>query len=236
MVGVLAQLTKLRGAALNLLFPQFCVGCGKEGAFLCDSCLHSLPRIELPICPRCGRPQATGRLCPNCSDWQADIDGIRSPFRFDGVIRTAIHQLKYRNLRAIAPALAILMNEYLEANHLDVDVIVPIPLHHKRIRERGYNQSALLAEELGILVQLPVDEESLTRDKYVLPQARTNNVEERRANVAGVFSCHGNKLQGKKVLLVDDVATSGATMNACAAVLKSVGAMNVWGLALAREI
>jgi len=236
MVGVLAQLTKLRGAALNLLFPQFCVGCGKEGNFLCDSCLQSLPRIEPPICPRCGRPQATGRLCPSCYDWQADIDGIRSPFRFDGVIRTAIHQLKYRNLRAITPALAILMNEYLEANHLDVDVIVPIPLHHKRIRERGYNQSALLAKELGILVQLPVDEESLVRDKYVLPQARTNSVEERRLNVAGVFSCHGNNLQGKKVLLVDDVATSGATMNACAAVLKSAGAMNVWGLALAREI
>jgi ComF family protein len=236
MVGVLAQLTKLRGAALNLLFPQFCVGCGKEGSFLCNSCLQSLPRIEPPVCSRCGRPQTKGELCRNCRDWQADIDGIRAPFRFDGVIRTAIHQLKYRNLRAIAPALAQLMSEYLVNNPLDSDVLIPIPLHDKRLRERGYNQSALLAKELGALMNLPVDETSLIREKYVLPQARTGSVEERRANVAGVFGCRGEGLQGKRVLLIDDVATSGATMNACASVLKSAGALSVWGLSLAREI
>jgi ComF family protein len=236
MVGVLAQLTKLRGAALNLLFPQFCVGCGKEGSFLCDSCLQSLPRIEPPVCSRCGRPQTEGELCRNCRDWQADIDGIRAPFRFDGVIRTAIHRLKYSNLRAIAPALAQLMSEYLVNNPLDSDVLIPVPLHDKRLRERGYNQSALLAKELGALMNLPVDETSLIREKYVLPQAKTTSVEERRANVAGVFSCKGDGLQGKRVLLIDDVATSGATMNACASVLKSAGALSVWGLSLAREI
>ncbi|HEX9897458.1 MAG TPA: ComF family protein [Dehalococcoidales bacterium] len=236
MVGVLAQLTKLRGAALNLLLPQFCVGCGKEGAFLCDSCLQSLPRLEPPVCPRCGRPQSNGELCRNCQDWQADIDGIRAPFCFDGAIRSAVHQLKYRNLRAIAPALAQLMSEYLASNHLDGDVLIPVPLHDKRLRERGYNQSALLAKELGTLMNLPVDETSLVRDKFVLPQARTTSVEERRANVIGVFACRGDGVRGKKVLLIDDVATSGSTMNACASVLKSAGAIAVWGLALAREI
>jgi competence protein ComFC len=236
MVGVLAQLTRLRGAALNLLFPQFCVGCGKEGAFLCDDCLQLLPRIEPPICPRCGRPQPDGGFCQNCYDWRADIDGIRAPFRFEGVIRTAVHQLKYHNLRAIASSLAQLINGYLESNHLDGEVLIPVPLHRKRLRERGYNQSALLANELGRLMSLPIDEASLVREKYLLPQARTASVDERRANVAGAFSCWGDKLQGKKVLLIDDVATSGATMNACATVLKSAGATNVWGLALAREI
>ena len=233
---MLAQLTKLRGAALNLLLPQFCVGCGKEGAFLCDSCLQSLPRLEPPVCPRCGRPQSNGELCRNCQDWQADIDGIRAPFCFDGAIRSAVHQLKYRNLRAIAPALAQLMSEYLASNHLDGDVLIPVPLHDKRLRERGYNQSALLAKELGTLMNLPVDETSLVRDKFVLPQARTTSVEERRANVIGVFACRGDGVRGKKVLLIDDVATSGSTMNACASVLKSAGAIAVWGLALAREI
>ena len=233
---MLAHLTKLRGAALNLLFPQFCVGCGKEGSFLCNSCLQSLPHIEPPVCSRCGRPQTEGEFCRNCRDWQADIDGIRAPFRFDGVIRTAILQLKYRNLRAIAPALAQLMSEYLINNPLDSDILIPVPLHDKRLRERGYNQSTLLANELGALMNLPVDETSLIREKYVLPQARTTSVEERRANVAGVFSCKGDGLQDKRVLLIDDVATSGATMNACAAVLKSVGILSVWGLSLAREI
>ena len=236
MVGVLAQLTKLRGAALNLLFPQFCVGCGKEGAFLCDSCLQSLPRLELPICPRCGRSQSNEELCRNCREWQADIDGIRAPFRFDGVIRTAVHQLKYRNLRAIAQTLAQLMSEYLENNPLSGEVLVPVPLHNKRLRERGYNQSALLAKELGALMNIPVDETSLVREKFVIPQARTTSVEERRANVVGVFACRGDGVHGKRVLLIDDVATSGATMNACASVLKTAGAVAVCGLALAREI
>jgi competence protein ComFC len=236
MVGVLAQLTKLRGAALNLLFPQFCVGCGKEGTFLCDSCLQSLPYLEPPICPRCGRPQSNGGLCRNCQEWQADIDGIRAPFRFDGVIRSAVHQLKYRNLRAIAQTLAQLMSEYLGNNPLSGDVLVPVPLHNSRLRERGYNQSALLAKELGALINLPVDETSLIREKFVIPQERTTSVEERRANVVGVFACRGDGVHGKRVLLIDDVATSGATMNACASVLKSAGAVAVWGLALAREI
>lgn len=233
---MLAQLTKLRGAALDILFPQFCVGCGKEGSFLCNSCQCSLPLLEPPVCSRCGRPYAGGDLCRSCQDWQADIDGIRSPFRFDGVIRTAVHQLKYRNLRAIVPILAQLLKEYLENNQLNVDIIVPVPLHEKRLRERGYNQSTLLARELAKLIDLPLDEKSLVREKYVLPQARTANVDERRANVANVFSCKGNQLQGKRILLIDDVATSGATMNACAAVLKSAGALTVWGLSLAREI
>jgi ComF family protein len=236
MVGVLAQLTKLRGAALNLLFPQFCVGCGKEGVFLCDSCLQSLPRLQPPICPRCGRPQSDGELCRNCYEWQADIDGIRAPFRFEGVIRSAVHQLKYRNLRAIAQTLAQLMSEYLENNPLSGDVLMPVPLHNKRLRERGYNQSTLLVKELGALMNLPVDEMSLVREKFVLPQARTTNVEERRANVVGMFACRGDGVRGKRILLIDDVATSGATMNACALVLKSAGAVAVWGLALAREI
>lgn len=233
---MLAQLTKLRGAALDLLFPQFCVGCGKEGAFICTSCVRTLSYFEPPVCPLCGRPQPGGALCASCQDWQADIDGIRSPFRFEGVIRTAVHQLKYRNLRAIAPVLAKLLAGYLTANPLEGEIIVPVPLHNKRLRERGYNQSGLLARELGKLISLPVDEATLVREKFILPQARTASVHERRENVTGVFSCREDGIRGKKVILVDDVATSGATMNACASVLKTAGAVSVWGLALAREI
>jgi ComF family protein len=236
MVDVLAQLTKLRGAALDVLFPRYCVGCGKEGSFICASCLQSLPRLEPPICPKCGLPQRDGKLCANCRGWEADIDAIRSPFRFDGVIRSAIHQLKYRNLRAIAPLLALLMSEYLASCDLNADIVIPVPLHHRRMRERGYNQSALLAKELAKMTGIPLDETSLVREKYILPQARTNSVEERRANVRGAFIYRGDNVKGKNVLLVDDVATSGATMNSAASVIKSAGAAAVWGLALAREI
>lgn len=236
MVDVLAQLIEFRRAALDILFPQFCIGCGKAGAFLCHSCLQSLPYLESPVCPRCGRPQIYGELCRDCCDWHTDIDGIRAPFRFEGIIRSAIHELKYHNLRAISRKLAEMMSEYLKYNSLYYDIIIPVPLHTKRFRERGYNQSALLAREMGKILDLPVDERSLIRNKYILPQARTVSVEERRQNVIGVFYCHADRLQDKRVLLIDDVATSGATMDACATVLKSAGAITVWGLALAREI
>jgi ComF family protein len=123
--------------------------------------------------------------------------------------------------------LAQLLNKYL---------LVPVPLHHKRLRERGYNQSALLAKELGKFTGLPVDERTLIRSSYNLPQAKTGNVAERKQNVLGVFTCPGEELHEKKVLLIDDVATSGATLNVCALALKEAGAMSVWGLTLAREI
>jgi len=128
------------------------------------------------------------------------------------------------------------MSEYLENNPVDGEVLAPVPLHPRRLRERGYNQSALLAKELGKLIGIPVDETSLTRVRYVLPQARTGSVEERRANVSGVFECRGDNVRGKKVIVIDDVSTSGATLNACASALKAAGAVAVWGLTLAREI
>ena len=236
MAGVLPQLAKLKGRALDIFFPRWCIGCGREGEFICDSCRRALPRIVPPLCPRCGRPQTSGILCSSCVGWQAKINGIRSPFRFDGVIRQAIHQLKYRNLRALARPLAGLLQDYLAANPLPVEVLVPVPLHQKRLRERGYNQSRQLARELGKLVNLPVVDDCLIRHRLASPQTRAATVEERRRNVADAFSCRDGRLGDKRVLLLDDVSTSGATLDAGATVLKSAGAASVWGLVVAREI
>ncbi len=233
---MLPQVAKLKGRVVDFLFPRWCVGCGKEGEFICNSCRRSLPRVMPPLCPRCGRPQPSGILCPACVSWQAEIDGIRSPFRFDGVMRQAIHQLKYRNLRALAEPLAKLLNDYLATYPIPGEVLVPVPLHQKRLRERGYNQSSLLAKELGKLTNLPVVDDCLIRQRHAPPQARSATVEERRSNVTGAFACRDHRLQDKQVLLIDDVSTSGATLDACAAALKANGATSVWGLVLAREI
>ena len=236
MVSVLPQVAKLGGMALNLLFPQRCIGCGQEGNLLCHSCHRSLARIMPPLCPRCGRPQPSGVLCSSCVGWQAEIDGIRSPFRFEEVMRQAIYQLKYRNIRALAAPLAQLLNDYLITNPMPGEVLVPVPLHRKRLRERGYNQSSLLARELGKLAKLSVVDDCLIRKRHASPQAKTSTVGERRSNVANAFTSREQRLQDKRVLLIDDVSTSGATLNACAAALKAVGAKSVWGLVLAREI
>jgi len=189
-----------------------------------------------PLCPRCGRPQPSGILCSSCVGWQAEIDGIRSPFRFDGVMRQSIHQLKYRNLRALAQPLVKLLQDYLVTNPVPGEVLVPVPLHHKRLKERGYNQSRLLARELGKLINLPVVDDCLIRQRHASPQARASTVDERRSNVDGAFTCRDHRLRDKQVLLIDDVATSGATLDACAVALKASGATMVWGLVLAREI
>jgi ComF family protein len=235
-MNVLPQVAKLKGKALDFLFPQWCVGCWQEGDFICASCQYSLSEISPPLCPKCGRPQPDGALCSNCVSWQAEIDGIRSPFKFDGVMRQAIHQLKYQNLRAIAAPLANLLRDYLATNPVPGDVLVPMPLHQKRLRERGYNQSHLLARALGKLTNLSVVDNCLLRQKYAHPQARSSNVEERRSNVIDAFNCRDQRLKGTQVILIDDVATSGATLDAAAAALKKAGAASVWGLVMAREI
>jgi ComF family protein len=215
-VGTRLGVAKLKEIALDLLFPAFCVGCGKEGDFLCESCRSSLPKINPPLCPCCGQPEKNGRLCAGCLARKPAIDGVRSPFRFDGVVRQAIYKLKYHNLRALSATLAALLATYLEENPLPVDILLAVPLHRQRIRERGYNQSSTLAKELGRLTGLPMADGELVRSRYTPPQARTASMEERWSNVNGAFTCRSDRLRGKQVLLIDDVATTGATLNACA--------------------
>jgi len=151
-------------------------------------------------------------------------------------MRQAVHQLKYKNLRALAKPLAKLLNDFLVINPVPGEVLVPVPLHPRRLRERGHNQSHLLAEELSSLINLPVIDDCLIRKRHTPPQARTATVEERRSNIANAFTCVNDRLQDKQVLLIDDVSTSGATLDACAKTLKAAGAVSVWGLVLAREV
>lgn len=161
---------------------------------------------------------------------------IRSVFRFEGAIRAAIHELKYRNLRAIAPTLAAYLDRYLVTCPMESDVVMPVPLHRTRLRERGYNQAELLARALARTRGVPLDARSLRRTGGEMSQVRTRDARERRANVVGAFTCTDASLSGKRILLIDDVCTTGATLEACAAQLRSAGAREVFGLTLAREV
>ena len=212
------------------------MGCGKTGSFLCAACYRKLPQLKGPLCPRCGKPQASGILCPVCVRVQTEIDGIRSPYRFEETIRKAVHQLKYQNLRAVSFCLAGLLADYLQSDPLPGEIIVPVPLHPRRLRERGYNQSGLLARGLGKIINLPVVENCLVRVKEAPPQVKTSNIAERRKNVIDAFMCRDEKLRDKQVILIDDVCTSGATLESCGIALKNKGVISVWGLTLAREI
>lgn len=233
---MLARVLTLGNLTLDLFFPKWCVGCGKYGKYFCPDCSRHLPRIHGPLCPRCGRPQTNHSLCPACVKWAASIDGIRAPFRFEGVVRQAVYNLKYHNVRTLAQPLAALMHGFMISQGLVADIIIPVPLHKKRLKERGYNQSALIARNLGKMARLPVVEDWLVKQKHTCQQAKTSSLKERLKNVAGAFSCRSSGINGLSVILIDDVATSGATMDAAAGALKDSGAASVWGLALAKEI
>jgi len=226
----------LKQKALNFLFPPRCVSCGKGEAFLCRKCHNKLIYLQPPLCIRCSKPIYTGTICHKCQSQIWDIDGIYSIFKYGGAIRQAIIQFKYENIKVLADPLSHFMVEYLKKHHLSFDIIIPVPIHRRRLRERGYNQSSLLAQRLSRMTRIPVAEGSLIRTKHTSPQAKTDNVEQRRKNIRNAFKCVNHDISGKRILLIDDVCTSGATLNSCAASLKSVGAASVWGLTLAKEI
>ena len=148
-------------------------------------------------------------------------------------MREAIHGLKYRNLKAVAPVLGQLLARYMESARVPGAILVPVPLHKRRLRDRGYNQSEMLAKEVGKRIRLPVMDTLVIRTRNTPPQVSLS-LEERMHNVEGSFACVGDA-QGQRFIVVDDVVTTGSTLSACAAVLKAGGAESVWGVALARQ-
>ena len=232
-VDMKALLGKISSSALDLLFPLPCAGCGPEGKIICQECLPSLPKLTSPYCAVCATP---GNLSPCrwCRENPSDVDGTRAPFLMEGLIKQAIHSFKYRGVRAAAPELGSLLAGYLVEHPIPGDVLMPVPLHSRRLRYRGYNQSALLAREMAKHTGHTIELEALVRTKDSLPQVEAGSSSQRRSNVERSFQCTGN-VAGGKVILVDDVATTGSTLSACAASLKEAGAASVWGLVLARE-
>jgi competence protein ComFC len=229
-------LKQLQNEVIKFVFPGVCIGCGKFSDFICIDCARKLPRLLPPLCQKCGKPEPSAQYCPECWKKQSGIDGIRSVFIFEGIIRTAIHELKYYNLRSISGLLGEYMASYYTENNMGGDFILAVPLHAGRFRERGYNQSELLAEKLSVLTGVPVLNGAVARVIDNKPQARTVSIEERRRNVEDVFKCEDGSVYGKEVIIVDDVCTSGATLEACAKALTKAGAKRIFGFTLAREV
>ena len=225
---------QFRQALLDLVFPPRCVGCRRPGTWLCPECKGGIERITGPLCPCCGRPVAqSDRPCSMCRRRADRIDGIRSAAYFEGVLREAIHRFKYRGGQALAQPLGQLMVEHWSDYNIPAEVLIPVPLHPTRLAERGYNQAALLARELGANIGLPVEASSLTRIRATALQVNLD-VAARRENVRGAFRCLDDRMAGRRVVLIDDVCTTGATLSACALALREAGVGSVWAYTLAR--
>ncbi|MBC7223839.1 MAG: ComF family protein, partial [Anaerolineae bacterium] len=228
------RLAALGRALLDLLFPPRCGGCGAPGAWLCAACWEALPWIAPPVCQRCGLPLARPGLCAGCAALPPARVRIRAATYFEGPVRQAVHRLKYAGQRPLAEPLAKVLHHMWVREGLSAEVLVPVALHPQRERERGFNQAALLARELGRLTGLPVDDASLQRVRATPPQVGLTR-EERRRNVEGAFQCQGDALRGKRVALVDDVCTTGATLYAAGQALLEGGAKEVWAVTVARS-
>ena len=190
--------------------------------------------ITPPVCQRCGTP-ISGSQCKECAHNPLHaIDGIRSASYFeDNPIRSAIHFLKYRDHKAVASILGQILADTYYSYQLQADVILPVPLHSSRYKERGYNQCELLVKQLAVNLHLPIDTTALRRTRITKSQM-TLGISERHQNVREAFACQNDRLVGMRVLLIDDVCTTGSTLDACAAALKVSGVTSVWGLTLAR--
>ena len=233
----------MKVALVDLLFPPHCVACQRLGAWLCGECLAKIETISPPVCERCGLPLASSQktapgpqLCAQCRTRRQHLDRLLAYAFHSGPLRTAIHQFKYEDLQSLAGPLGNLMAEgwpRLAPGGPEPDVIVPIPLHPKRQRQRGYNQATLLARELGSRLGCPIDEDTLVRTKATAPQVDLN-ARERQENVRDAFACRNDSLSGKQVMLVDDVCTTGATLESAAVALQSIGARSIWAYTLAR--
>ncbi|MBI4234330.1 MAG: ComF family protein, partial [Chloroflexi bacterium] len=153
----LARLAQRGAAALiDLVFPPRCVACGWEGAFLCEACLGDATPLPQPHCRRCARPLGAPGLCAACQSEPSPLEGVLSVYAMEGPVRPAVYALKYRNLRALAPLLGGLMASHVQREGPRSEVLAPVPLHPRRLRERGYNQSELLAREMGRQIGVPV--------------------------------------------------------------------------------
>jgi ComF family protein len=233
---------------LDFILPTSCSFCnGRVGdsniPFFCSTCWSDFSPIQGPLCPRCGRPfespvalsSSPDHVCLACRQEPPLFDQALSVGYFEGSLREAVHQFKYRPCRSLGRPLG----EWMVTNVRlvsDIDIIMPVPLHTKRLRQRGFNQALLLAYRMSEAHCIPCSCDNLYRSRPTRPQVELTGAE-RIQNVAGAFALRNpGEVVDRSVVLVDDVFTTGATMNECASVLKQAGAARVTAFTLARAL
>ena len=236
MIAVSASLSAAWDVALDVLFPIRCLECGAFGRFVCANCVETLPKLESPFCRVCASPGVRG-VCVHCRERRPAVDAIRSPYLYErgSAVYRAVTMLKYGGMRSAARDMGEWLAAFIAAGRAtaEVDVIAAVPSHRSRVRRRGYAQASLIAAELANHLAAPLDPDALIRVVNAPSQLDAESRAERRRNVQGGFAARRG-FAGDRVLLVDDLATTGATMSACAEALKSAGARSVFGISVAR--
>jgi ComF family protein len=216
----------------DAVLPPRCLGCNQVGTPLCDACERDLPRLPEPSCPICASVVGLPTVCDDCAAARPVFDRVTAGLHYRGPVRRALLQLKFGQRQDLARGLGLAAAMAARRAGLAADLVVPVPLHHASQKTRGYNQAALIAREVAYQLDLPL-RTVLERHRDAPRQARARDADERRRNVAEAFRAR-TRLDGLAVLLVDDICTTGATLDACAAALKKAGAARVEALVAAR--
>ena len=231
----------------DVVFPPRCMACGSvfdepEGRPFCPACESRIRYITSPLCPRCGIPlsgeEGTDHFCGECLRDPPPFSAARAVARYEGVLLDAIHAFKYRGRITDGAILGRMMARcgYPGFDISAFTLIVPVPLHRRRLRERGFNQAVILAGEIAGRFGLPLDVRSLRRRIYTEPQVGLGKGH-RTANVRGAFGVvDGGRIEGQRIVLVDDVYTTGSTVRECAEILLKSKAAEVAVLTLARAV
>ena len=220
---------------LNMLFPRRCPICSDivmpKGQLVCPECVENIPYIKGPRCYRCGKELRDERTeyCYDCSKHTMYYEKGVSLYRYNHVMRRAMDGFKYKNRREYADFFTAELIRICGSVMQDwgADAVIPVPIHKSRRRIRGYNQAELLAAPLGEFLKIPMRTDFIERIRKTKPQNKLND-KERQKNIEGAFKICKNVVQLKKVILVDDIYTTGSTINACAKLLREAGIEQVY--------
>lgn len=222
---------------LDLIYPRRCPVCGdivrhaKQSGYICPACRHRLQYVESPQCLRCGKhiEDAEQEYCADCERLPKHYIQGFPVFAYEGAVKDSLLAFKYRNKREYAAFYAeeIWRRYHRQLERLGADALIPVPVHRRRYRRRGYNQATLIARELSKRLQLPCYEQELVRTVHTHAQ-KTLNDRQRYQNLKNAFKRRRNGVELKKVILVDDIYTTGATIEACTQVLSATGVEEVY--------
>lgn len=240
---------KIKNFILDILFPISCLSCGQDGFWLCAECLEKIPILNFQVCPRCERIIIDqGKLCPNCKKhtkfehFYLDALIVATKYNANNIAKI-IHLYKYNFIQDLSAPLGEILTKGLFKSNLPLpDFIMPVPLHSRRLRWRGFNQAKLIAEIISQKLtpgfEIPILDEILIRKKYTRPQMKVKNYLDRQKNIQDSFILNEpgfEKVKNKKILLIDDVATTASTLLECARILKENGAKKVFAAVIARQ-
>jgi ComF family protein len=226
---------------LDILFPKFCLNCKREGEFICQDCLSLVEILNRRYCPFCAKPKIVldGKTCDACKN-RRKLTGLYCASSYDNfIVRKIISRFKYKPyLKELSKPLSYLIIAHLgtfgSLEKFKDFIIIPVPLHTKKMKMRGFNPAEEIGKETGKTLGIPVFNNVLIKTKSTPAQVELKK-EKREENVKDVFACQSRELiENRKILLIDDVFTTGSTMEECAMVLKESGAREVWGIVAAR--